>query len=128
MKKILIIINIVVTWCWGITAMIYGMIVISIISYYLNRYYIVLLIGYPIWEQLQDLISYLIMAVLMGLAAYAAGFLPLPNLWSMLLVQITLGIVVYLCLCRVFRLMAFMEIWQGGWKEISFLRAGTENR
>lgn len=124
-KKVLIIINIAVTWRWGISAMIYGMIVMSIISYYLNSYYTGLLVGYPSREQLRDFISYLIMAVLMGLAVYAAGFLPFPNDWSMLLGQSTLGIVIYLCFCRVFRLIAFMEIWQGGWKEMPIFRTGT---
>ncbi len=124
-KKVLIIINITVTWRWGISAMIYGMIAMSIISYYLNSYYTGVLIGYPIREQLHDLISYLIMAVLMGSAVYATGLLPFPNHWSMLLVQITTGIVIYVCLCRMFRLMAFMEIWQGGWNKMPFLRPGT---
>ena len=123
-KKVLIVINIAVTWRWGISAMIYGMIVMSIISYYLNSYYTGVLIGYPIREQLRDLFSYLIMAVLMGMAVYAAGLLPFPNHWSMLLVQITIGIVIYVCLCRLFRLTAFMEIWQAGWNKMPLLRTG----
>ncbi len=38
-KKVMIAINIAITWRWGISAMIYGMIVNSIIAYYLNSYY-----------------------------------------------------------------------------------------
>jgi teichuronic acid exporter len=124
-KKVLIIISITITCRWGISAMIYGMIAISLISYYLNSYYTGVLIGYPVREQLHDLISYLIMAMLMGIAVYAAGLLPFRNPWSMLLVQINTGIIIYVCLCRLFRLMTFMEIWQGGWNKISFLRPGT---
>jgi O-antigen/teichoic acid export membrane protein len=124
-KKVLIVINIAITWRWGISAMIYGMIVTSIISYYLNSYYTGVLIGYPIWEQLRDLFSYLIMAVLMGMLVYAAGLLSFPNHWSMLLVQIAFGIVIYVSLCRVFRLKAFMEVWKMGWNKMPFLRAGT---
>jgi len=124
-KKVLIVINIAVTWRWGISAMIYGMIAMSIISYYLNSYYTGVLIGYAIREQLRDLFSYLVMAVLMGMAVYAAGLLPFPNQWSMLLVQITIGIVIYVCLCWLFRLTAFIEIWQEGWNKMTFLRAGT---
>lgn len=123
-KKILIVINIAVTVRWGISAMIYGMIGTSIISYYLNSYYTWILIGYSIREQLRDLSSYLIMAVLMGVAVYAAGLLPFRNLWSMLLVQITIGIVIYVGLCRLFRPSAFMEIWQMGWNKMQFLKAG----
>jgi len=124
-KKVLIVINIALTWHWGISAMIYGMIVTSVISYYLNSYYNGVLINYPIQEQLLDLSPYLIMALLMGIAVYAAGLLPFPNYWSMLLVQITVGIVIYVCLCRLFRLAAFVEIWQAGWDRMPFLRIGT---
>jgi O-antigen/teichoic acid export membrane protein len=50
-KKVLIIINISITWQWGISAMICGMIITSLISYYLNSYYIGTLINYAIREQ-----------------------------------------------------------------------------
>jgi len=122
-KKALIVINIAVTWRYGISAMICGMIPLSIIAYYLNSYYTGSLIGYPIWEQLRDLFSYLILAVLMGMTVYVAGLLPIPNHWSMLLLQITIGIVTYTCLCRLFRLAAFMEFWQADWNKLPFLRA-----
>jgi O-antigen/teichoic acid export membrane protein len=123
-KKVLVVINIAVTWRLGISAMICGMIAVSVISYYLNSYYTGVLIGYSIREQLRDLFPYLIMAVVMGMVVFGAGLLPFPNHWSMLLVQIATGIIVYLCLCRLFRLTAFMEIWQAGWDKMSFLRAG----
>lgn len=124
-KKILVVLNIAITWRWGISAMIYGMIATSIFSYYLNSYYTGLLIGYPIREQLRDLFIYLILAVLMGMAVHGAGLLPFPNHWSMLLVQIILGIIVYGGLCRLFRLTAFMGLWQMGWNKMPFLKAGT---
>lgn len=125
-KKILIVINIAVTVRWGISAMIYGMIGTSIISYYLNSYYTGVLIGYPIREQLRDLFPYLILAVVMGIAVYAAGLLPFPNHWSILLLQMPLGIVIYVCLCRLFRLPAFVEIWQTWWRKMVFLKMRTD--
>jgi len=124
-KKILIVINIVVTWRWGISAMIYGMIAISIISYYLNSYYTGVLIDYSIWEQLRDLFSYLFMAMLMGIAVYAIGLLPFSNYWSLLLVQILTGFVIYVCLCWLFRLTAFIELWQAVSNRMPFVKSGT---
>jgi O-antigen/teichoic acid export membrane protein len=124
-KKILIVLNIAITWRWGISAMICGMIATSIISYYLNSYYNGVLIGYPIREQLRDLSSYLIMAVLMGAVVYAAGLLPFPNHWSMLLVQIIIGFIVYVSLCRLFRLTAFMEICEEGRNRLALFRFET---
>lgn len=121
-KKMLIVINIAVTWRWGISAMISGMIVSSVISYYINSYYSGVLIDYSIREQLLDLLPYLIMAALMGMVIFAIGLLPFPNHWSMILVQIIIGIVIYICLCRLFRLTAFMEIWQASWNRRALLR------
>jgi len=117
-KKALIVANIAITWQWGISAMIYGMIVTSIISYYLNSYYNGMLISYPIKEQVFDLFPYLMVSVLMGTVVFATGSLQFPNHWSLLLAQITTGIVAYVLLCRVFRLKAFMEIWQAGFNKI----------
>jgi len=121
-KKILIVINIAVTWRWGIAAMIIGMVILSMISYYLNSYYTGTLLGYPISEQLRDLFSYLMMAGIMGFAVYGIGFFPFANDWSLLLVQIPLGGVVYFGLCRIFKLAAFMEVWQEIRTKIKVLR------
>jgi O-antigen/teichoic acid export membrane protein len=124
-KKVMITINIVITWRWGIAAMIYGMIITSIIAYYLNSYYNGVLIRYPIREQMFDLFPYLIIAVLMGTAVYATELVHFPNHWSLLVVQITTGILVYVGLCRAFRLKAFMNIWQAMWDRMPLVRAGT---
>lgn len=121
-KKVLIVINIAVTWRWGIRAMICGQIAVSTFSYYLNSYYNGILIGYPIRQQLLDLSSYLITPILMGLVVYALGLLPFSNIWFLLLTQVFTGFVVYVGLCWLFRLPAFLEIWQMGWRRIPFLK------
>lgn len=123
-KKFLIVINIVLTWRWGISAMIIGMMGTSIISYYLNSYYTGKLIGYPISEQLKDMFIYLTMAGVMGIVVFGLGFLPFANNLWMILTQIPIGIVVYVGMCRFLRLGQFMEIWVSGWNKISFFKAG----
>lgn len=123
-KKIMIAINIAVTWRWGISAMIYGIVITSIISYYLNSYYNGILIHYPMREQILDLLPYLILSVLMGSAVYAPALLHLPTLWSLLLVQIVTGAFVYVCLCRAFRLGAFMDVWSEVWHRMPSIRLG----
>jgi O-antigen/teichoic acid export membrane protein len=115
MRKVLTVITIVITWQWGLIALIYAMIGASIISYYLNSYYTGILIGYTIWDQLRDIFPYLIMSALMAIVTCAAGLIPLPTHWSILLVQIVTGVLAYLGLCLVFRPAAFVEIW----KEVS---------
>jgi teichuronic acid exporter len=122
-KKVLIVINIMLTWHWGISAMIYGMMILSIISFYLNSYYTGVLIGYDIREQLRAMIPYLILAAIMGILAHIVSYLPYQNIWLRLLGQITVGVFIYICLCRLFNLKAFMEIWRGGWDRMQFLKA-----
>jgi hypothetical protein len=68
------------------------------------------------------LLSYFIMAALMGGAIYALGWLPFPNHWSMLLAQIVTGTATYLWLCWIFRLNAFLEIWLAGSNHVALLR------
>lgn len=126
-KKVLIVINIAITWRWGIYAIIIGINVTSIISYYLNSYYTGVLIGYPLREQLRDMFPSLNIAALMGMAVYIAGMISLFNNWVMLFLQITVGIVIYVSLCRMFRLTAFMEIWQAIWNRMPLVGAGTTN-
>jgi O-antigen/teichoic acid export membrane protein len=118
-KKALVVANIAITWRWGISAMICGMAATSIIGYYINSYYTGTMIDYPIGEQVRDLSSYLAASVVMGFVAYAAGLLPLPGHWSLLLVQTVVGAAVYMALCRLFRLAAFMEIWQTAWGRLA---------
>jgi O-antigen/teichoic acid export membrane protein len=124
-NKILIVINIVINWRWGIEAMIYGQIAISIFSYYINSYYNGVLIGYPIREQLLDLSPCLLTAVLTGLGVYTVGHVPFVNIWFLLLIQVFTGFIVFIGLCRLFRLPAFLEIWQMGWKKVSLLKIKT---
>jgi teichuronic acid exporter len=124
-KKALIVINIGVTWRWGISAMIYGMIVTSIISYYLNTYYTGILLDYSVWEQLQDLFSYLIMAVLTGVGVYAVGLLSYPNNYALLFAQIGTGIIMYVSLCWLFRLEAFVELMQMTSTRMAFIKSIT---
>ena len=78
-KKVLIVINIAVTWRWGISAMIYGMIVISIISYYLNSYYNGMLIDYSIGEQVRDVFSYLYRLCADGHCGLCGGVAAFPR-------------------------------------------------
>jgi len=119
LKKLLVVLNILITWRYGITAMIYGMIAISFINYYLSSWYNGMLIGYATLDQLRDLFPYLMMALLMGTVVCMVGWLPFSGDWLLLLAQVSIGAVAYLSLCRIFRLEGFMEMWKEGWSRIS---------
>lgn len=109
-KKILLVVTVAITYRWGILAMIYGQIVVSILGYYLNSYYTGKLISYPIREQVVDLLPYLGAAVAMGTGVFCLQLLPFPNDWSLLICQILFAMVIYTGLTWGFRMKAFLGI------------------
>ena len=118
-QKLLSVISIAVTYRYGIAAMIYGGMAVSVIAYYINNHYIYILTGYTIRQQFQDVLPYLLMAALMGIILYLIGMIPFEKQWCLLLIQISTGIFLYIFLCRIFRLISFMEIWHAGWDKIN---------
>lgn len=109
-KKVLTLLNIGITYRWGVEAMIYGQIVNGILAFLLHCYYTSRYVGYSMGHQLRDLGPYLGIAGLMGLAvASIGGILPLgPS--GQLGARISLGIIIYALICRWLRLSALAEV------------------
>jgi teichuronic acid exporter len=124
-KKTLIVINIAIMWRWGIEALIWGQVVVSILSYGFNSYYNGVLIGYPIWEQVRDLAPYVVPTVVMGVGVYLVGHIPWSSEWLLLLVQMGTGVALCLGSSRLLRLPEFLEMWQTGWRKLSSLRVSA---
>jgi len=122
-RKTLLVISIVFAWRYGIIAMIYGIIFVEIISYSINCHYIKKLVGYSLYQQIYDVLPYLIMALIMGIVSYLIGLLNhynhLFNEIASLLSQILLGCVAYVALCWLFKLDVFMDLLKIKWKDLS---------
>ncbi len=90
-KKILAIPVILIGIYLGIKMMIVGMIVLSVVSYFLNSYYSGRNIGYSSLQQLKDIFPSFLLAVFIGGIAFLVGlFLDLPN-YLILIIQLTAG-------------------------------------
>lgn len=74
-KKILVIVNVSVTFRFGIIAMIYGMFVTSLCSLFINSYYTKHAIGVGIWQQVQMTFGLFVWA----LSGFAAASLVLQG-------------------------------------------------
>jgi O-antigen/teichoic acid export membrane protein len=109
-KKSLVTVAIALTWRWGITAMIYGQIVTSVVAYYINCYYTGKLLSYPVVEQLKDFIPILGLASLMGFGVFLVGYFPLKSDVVLLLSQVSIGIVLYASLCIFTKTFSFLDI------------------
>jgi teichuronic acid exporter len=112
LKKMMIVINIVITWRWGINAMIIGQILITFISYYINAYCNQKLLQYSIAEQTRDLLPYVSMSLTMGLVVLLVGMIPFSTLGIKLIIQTISGVVVYVYLCHRYQINTYHEIVQ----------------
>jgi teichuronic acid exporter len=110
-RKALVVIFIAITWRWGIEAIIWGQIVLSLVAYYLNGYYVGTIVGFGFGAQIRDLLPYLGAACMMGVAVFALNGMPFAHPGVLLVVQVIAAGLVYGLLCRGFRLPVFMDAW-----------------
>jgi teichuronic acid exporter len=110
LKKILIVVAIAITYRWGIATMIVGQVVTSIIAFYINGYYTSKLLDYSISQQIKDVTPLLLISSIMGGAIYGLRFARISNDYTLLIMQIMLGAVLYIGLCLLIRIPAFLEI------------------
>lgn len=100
MKKVVGVSVLAVTVPIGIYAMALGMVVTGVISTLINAYPNRLLLGYSFTEQWKDLMPALILSLVMCGVVYSVLFLGLP-VWATLVLQIGVGVVVYVGLAWV---------------------------
>ena len=100
-KKILAIPTIVIGVIWGIKIMIIGMMVNTLIAYYLNSYWSGRFIGYSFKQQVIDILPSFGLALMMAVFVYLLGlFLPFSYLW-LLTIQIIAGALFILLFCEI---------------------------
>jgi teichuronic acid exporter len=112
LKKILTLVAVVVTYRWGVTAMIWGQVVLSALCYYINSYYTNRLIHYSLREQLADLAPYAMTSILMGMSLYGIQAVPFPENGLSLVLAVLMGGTLYLALSRLLGLSALIETTQ----------------
>jgi hypothetical protein len=110
MKKILAVTALIITYRWGISAMIIGQIVTSFLCYYLNCYYTGKLLAYPMLAQLRDVGPVLLLSFVMGAVVYALTLCSVENKLILMIFQILTGVILYSACCRLFRISSYMEM------------------
>jgi len=93
LKKLLVVVNVLITYRFGVQCMVLGIVITSAISLIPNTYYTRRLIGYTLMMQLRDVLPLAIMAGLMHLLVRVAmGFVPGA------LAQLLLGALLGVCI------------------------------
>lgn len=109
-KKLLAIPIIVLGIIWGIKVMIISMIVNSLIAYYLNSYWSGHLIGYPVREQIQDILPGFALAAAMSITIFTAGILLPFSPLQILMIQLFTGAVITISICEISRFKDYLFI------------------
>ncbi|WP_162026094.1 MULTISPECIES: lipopolysaccharide biosynthesis protein [unclassified Lentimonas] len=80
-KKVMVLVNILLTYRIGITAMIYGMIITSFLALFLNTYFSGRFIGYTFGQQIRDVLPIALLAlVIWAVAGFVLSLFPIFDL------------------------------------------------
>jgi teichuronic acid exporter len=111
-KKIMAVPVILIAITMGVQAMIYGMMIISVLGYFINSFYTGKLIGYTALMQLKDIMPSLILAFSMALIVYGLGeILVLPAILKLIVMIIT-GLLYVIVISELFRLKDYQLVKQ----------------
>lgn len=108
-KKIVGVTALIISIPFGIKFMVFMKIIISIISTFINSHPNKRLVDYSYMEQITDILPSLFVSVFMGIIVYMMNLLPISSI-LILIIQILLGIVIYIVLSYAFKLEAFRYI------------------
>jgi O-antigen/teichoic acid export membrane protein len=108
-NRIITLISVIVTWRWGISAIILGQLFTSVFAWLLGSYYVWKLIGYSLWQQTNDVFIYFILSVSMYLFMLLVSAL-MTNHLAILISASVSGIIFYLILSWKLKLNELAEI------------------
>ena len=113
-KKILIVIIIVLAVPFGILALLYGQVIVSLLAFFINAHYTKKFIDYSGWQQITDIFPIIITAGFSGVIVFITDKYGLSN--ELDIVRITLGgitgIVAYFGFAFIFRFESLSELYK----------------
>ena len=87
----------------GIMPMLYVNLGVGVLCFFLNSYFSGKHLGYSSWMQLKDIAPSYAIAIAVALSVWFFKYLPISN-WAILPLQIVVGSIVFIVLCRLFKL------------------------
>lgn len=108
-KKIIAVGPIVVGVFCGIEYMLWGSVLTSFISFFLNSYYSADLINYPTWQQIKDILPALLVSGITALAMWSLTLVDM-SMCFLLLLQCLLGLILSTFIYERLRLEEYLEV------------------
>lgn len=109
-KKIIGIIALLITMNVSVEAMAYSLLIVSVCSQIINAWPNRKLLNYGYFEQLKDILPGMMLAIVMGICIYPFTFFNISK-WLILVIQVSLGIVLYIGGSVVLKLEAFQYLF-----------------
>lgn len=123
-KKIIAIPTIVIGIYFGIKMMIVGMMVNTLIAYYLNSYWSGRFIGYSFMQQVKDILPSFFLALIMGVSVFIVGeILPFSYLVK-LIVQVLFGAIFVFGFCEITKFRDYIFVKELVLEKIHSLKKG----
>lgn len=111
LKKIVGLIALFSTMWLSVKAMAYSLLVVSILSQIINSWPNRYLLNYGYFEQIKDILPGIVLAVFMGICILPFSYMSISNI-AILMLQIFVGIIVYLGGSIMFKLDSFRYLWE----------------
>ena len=105
-KKVMGMIVLIITIPFGVYTMALGQVGVAIISTFVNAYPNRKLLNYYYLEQIKDILPNLLITIIMFVIVYSISFINI-NVYLLLIIQIILGIIIYVGLVYLFKLESF---------------------
>lgn len=105
-KKTITILNILITIPLGIYAMAIGQVISAFIASFINAFPNRKLMNYTYFEQWKDLMPSFLCSIVMAFCVWSLHFIQIPSI-VLLLLQIVVGIIIYILLCKIFKIETF---------------------
>ncbi len=112
-KKILIVLVILASFPFGIFGLLYGSVIASTISFFINTHYSGKFINYTAWDQIKDLLPFVFLALIAGLGSGIVNYLlefENFNNFSRLLAGSIVAVIIYLSSSYLLKLPAILEV------------------
>lgn len=111
-KKVLILITLLVTLPFGIMALLYGQVFVSLIAFFINAHYTGRYIDYTALQQLRDVLPIILLATISGLLILFEDRFLLTNLMDVYRIIIggVSGFLFYLLSARILKLKPYNEL------------------
>ena len=105
-KKIITILNIVITIPLGIYAMAIGQVISAFIASFINAWPNKNLMNYTYFEQWKDLMPSFLSSIIMAVCVWFINLIPITSI-CILLLQIVSGIGIYILLCKILKIETY---------------------